>query len=142
MKNCNWPSLAVDNNGTVHVAWNDATSHDDSGDDYDIFYKKKSHNGNWATTEIVSTESKSDSYWSSLAVDSNGTVHISWWDDEGGGHWVTYYKQKYCENGKTENETNDNNTKDDSKNEIPGFDFIIIICAMSLFFIFEQKRNA
>ena len=40
----------------------------------------------WNTTEVVSTESTSDSVIPSLAVDSSGTVHIAWQDstDYGG----------------------------------------------------------
>lgn len=34
----------------------------------------------WKTTEVVSTESTSDSYIPSLAVGSDGTVHITWND--------------------------------------------------------------
>jgi len=36
-----FPSLAVDADGTVHVAWDDATDYDGAGTDLDIFYKKK-----------------------------------------------------------------------------------------------------
>jgi len=33
--------IKVDDEGTVHVAWKDHTDFLDSGDDWDIFYKKK-----------------------------------------------------------------------------------------------------
>ena len=31
----------------------------------------------WTTTEVVSTESTADSWWTSLAVDTLGNVHIA-----------------------------------------------------------------
>lgn len=34
----------------------------------------------WSTTEVVSTESKMDSWFPSLSVDSIGTVHIVWYE--------------------------------------------------------------
>ena len=34
----------------------------------------------WSTTEVVSTESTTNSYYPSLAVDAVGNVHIAWED--------------------------------------------------------------
>ena len=34
------PTIAVDDAGNVHIAWEDWTNYSDSGTDYDIFYKR------------------------------------------------------------------------------------------------------
>jgi len=80
------PSLWVDGEGTVHVAWDDGTDYGGSGSDDDIFYKCKPAGGSWSMTEVVSTESTNDSWWPSLMVGGDGTVHVSWMDltDYGG----------------------------------------------------------
>jgi hypothetical protein len=92
------PSLWVDGEGTVHVAWDDGTEYGGSGSDDDIFYKCKPAGGSWSTTEVVSTESTSDSWWPSLTVGGDGTVHVSWMDltDYGGsgGDRDIFYKYK------------------------------------------------
>jgi fibronectin type 3 domain-containing protein len=47
----------------------------------DIFYKRwDASTTSWTTTEVVSTESTSDSALPSLAVDVAGHVHITWYD--------------------------------------------------------------
>jgi hypothetical protein len=59
----------------------DDTNYGGSGSEYDIFYKSKPSGGSWSTTEVVSTESTMKSYRPSLAVASDGTLHVVW-DDE------------------------------------------------------------
>jgi len=80
------PSLMVDSDGTVHVAWDDGTEYGGSGSDDDIFYKYKLNGSSWITTEVVSTESTDNSWWPSLMVDVDDTVHVTWqdWTDYGG----------------------------------------------------------
>ncbi len=92
------PSLAVDSIGTVHVTWEDWADISGSGNDWDIFYKCKPSGGNWSTAELVSTESIFESWFSSLSVDSNGTLHVTWqdWTDisGSGNDWDIFYKCK------------------------------------------------
>ena len=77
-----FPSLAVDSAGDIHVAWNDYTDYTGSGTDEDIFYKRWDASFSaWITTEVVSTESTSNSRFPSLSVDSTGNVHIAWEDN-------------------------------------------------------------
>ncbi|MGD8544973.1 MAG: pectinesterase family protein, partial [Candidatus Bathyarchaeota archaeon] len=92
------PSLAVDPNGNIHIAWDDTTDYVGSGSDPDIFYKRYEIGppGGWNTTEVVSTESTLASYDSSLDVDLRGRVHIAWEDqtDLGcGSDWDIFYKK-------------------------------------------------
>nr|MDO8085029.1 hypothetical protein [Candidatus Sigynarchaeum springense] len=80
--NSQYPSLAVDAGGNVHVTWEDYTNYAGSGTDWDIFYKCKSTGGAWpAETEVISTESTSNSYNPSLMVDAGGNVHATWQDN-------------------------------------------------------------
>ena len=75
------PSLAVDINGRVHIAWADYTNYNGCGPDSDIFYKCKT-GGSWpTTTELVSTESDREAQYPSLAWDKyTDTVHVAWMD--------------------------------------------------------------
>ena len=91
------PSLAVDSDGNVHIAWDDQTAYAGAGGDYDIFYKRwNTSTSSWTTTEVVSTESTSLSAEPSLAVDPDGNVHIAWYDDTiylgAGGDRDIFYK--------------------------------------------------
>ncbi len=82
----NSPSLDVDSDGAVHIAWEDGTDYGSSGADYDIFYRKFVPDTGWTTSvEVVSTESTDDSRSPSLDVGPDGTVHIAWHDDKGYG---------------------------------------------------------
>ncbi|MFX0098492.1 MAG: PKD domain-containing protein [Candidatus Hodarchaeota archaeon] len=75
------PSIAVDGSGNVHVAWGDSSNYSSSGDDYDILYKRWNETaGSWTTTEVVSTESTSNSDLPSIAADGSGNVHVTWED--------------------------------------------------------------
>ncbi|MFX1555243.1 MAG: PKD domain-containing protein [Promethearchaeota archaeon] len=82
----------------MHVAWEDKTNYSGAGNDVDIFYKYKNNGGSWSTTEVVSTESTEDSWYSSLMVDSDGVVHVAWNDDTGyggaGSDTDIFYKYK------------------------------------------------
>ncbi len=92
-----YASIDVDSDQNIHIAWNDDTNIGGAGTDEDIFYKKwNSSISAWTTTEIVSTESTSDSYRASLVVDSNHNAHIAWFDltnyNGAGGDYDIFYK--------------------------------------------------
>ncbi|NVM52865.1 MAG: hypothetical protein HWN66_04115, partial [Candidatus Helarchaeota archaeon] len=77
----NHPTIAVDGEGNVHVAWYEKTNYSGAGTDYDIFYKCRNATlGTWTTTEVVSTESTAHSRHPKIAVDGKGHVHVIWWD--------------------------------------------------------------
>ncbi len=74
-------SLAVDTLGDVYISWYDWTDYAGSGADIDIFYKRwEVSTSSWTTTEVVSTESTNHSVHPSLAVDTDGNIHIAWYD--------------------------------------------------------------
>jgi len=75
------PAIAVDSSGNIFMAWLDYTNYGGSGIDIDIFFKFwNASTKSWALTEVVSTESTSDSYYPDLAIDDSGNVHIVWQD--------------------------------------------------------------
>ncbi len=59
--------------------------------------------GNSSTTEVVSTESNDTSYEPSLAVASDGNIHIAWMDDTdfigAGADWDIFYKWSVAGSG-------------------------------------------
>jgi len=75
-----YPSIATDTKGNVHVAWEDYTNLD--GDSYyDIFYKNwNATTGSWTVTKVISSQSTYSAYKPSIAVDGLGNVHITWYD--------------------------------------------------------------
>ncbi len=75
-----YPSLAVDSKCNVHVTWT-GTDLGGTMNDYQIYYKRWNASSLvWTSTELVSSESTSYSAFSSLVVDTEGNIHISWMD--------------------------------------------------------------
>ena len=76
-----YPSLAVDSEDNIHIAWFDYTDYLGSGTDSDIFYKFwNTSSSSWTITEVVSTESTDYSLLPVLAVDITGNIYIAWTD--------------------------------------------------------------
>ena len=79
--NSSYPTIAVEGAGNVHVTWEDYTNYGGSGTDVDIFYKRwNATSSTWTTTEVVSTESTSNSSYPTIAVEGAGNVHVTWED--------------------------------------------------------------
>jgi hypothetical protein len=74
------PSLDVDADGIVHIAWYDDSDHAGSEDDPDIFYRQYGLESGWSEIQVISGESTGNSRNPSLGVASDGTVHIAWED--------------------------------------------------------------
>ena len=73
------PDIAVDAQGNLHVVWNDLSDFNGSGSDMDVFYRLwNATTDAWTITQVLSNESTSISGLQSLAVDSNGTIHVVW----------------------------------------------------------------
>ena len=139
INNCNWPSLAVDKNQTVHIVWSELS---DSTRNDEIFYKKKTKDGSWTKAELVSSESKSNSYFPSIAVDIYGIVHVSWWD-EPFDNAVVYYKEKYPEFDQSsvgDGDADDNSGSiDDESTKTPGFEFVLFICTLAIVYLYKRR---
>ena len=124
----NWPSLELGLNNSLHVSWADRTNFENTDNDYDIIYKYKYPNQTWSPLEVVSTESTFESNWPSFAINTNGTIHMSWWDDINGS-WVIYYTER--DNIYDTYQTNNNNY--DTVTD--GFETLILLASLTLFSI-------
>ena len=72
------PSMTIDKEGIIHIAWSDETNYESSGTDWDIFYKYSApYLSTWTSTEVISVESNNWSTYPSIAADYEGTVHIT-----------------------------------------------------------------
>jgi len=91
--NTTYCSIATDSADAVHVVWEDETNYMGCGSDKDIFYKMKPKGGTWTSTEVVSSESSTESSLASIAVESDGTVHVTW-DEYTETTVDVYYKMK------------------------------------------------
>ena len=112
------PVITMNGSGHVHVAWWDETNYSGSGEDDDIFYKRWNATiGTWPLTEVVSTESTSDSRHPTITVDGSGDLHIVWDDYTSGTDWDIFYKRWNATTGNwtttevvsTESTSNSNN---------------------------------
>jgi hypothetical protein len=75
-----YPSLAVETDGTVHVVWVEAMFHSIYWTD-EIYYNMRSPDGKWSIPEIISTKRLFVfSMFPSIVIGSDGTVHIAWID--------------------------------------------------------------
>lgn len=80
---CERPSLAVDLNNNVHVAW--LTSNH-------VYYRMKPSDESWLPVETVWVGEPYDK--PSMAIDREGNVHISWADKSFGSQDRICYKEK------------------------------------------------
>ena len=87
----NFPAIAVDSTGALHVVWRDWT---DGwwGTDAEIMYAKYSTCGIWLNYTIISDDTTQwntgDSDEPAIAVDTTGNVHVVW-QDLTSGWWET-----------------------------------------------------
>lgn len=73
------PKIAVHQDGTVHVIWETRSDMLGAGDDIDVFHRVKI-NGDWTSTQLVTTESTKESTMASIALDEQGNAHVVWRD--------------------------------------------------------------
>lgn len=90
-------NMAIDSHDNLHIVWHDHSNYAGSGGDGDIFYKHwNAATANWATTEVISTDSAWLSYTPKIAIDSHDNLHVVWYDytdyDSSGIDWDIFYK--------------------------------------------------
>ncbi|MFX0135834.1 MAG: hypothetical protein ACFFDN_19480, partial [Candidatus Hodarchaeota archaeon] len=84
-----YPSIAIDNNGTMYVVWQDETD-GEWGTDIEIMYVNNNGSG-WSNATVISDVYRwnDDISWNpSVAVDNNNYLHVVWGDDTN-GEWGT-----------------------------------------------------
>lgn len=81
------PTLTIDSEGTLQLAWEDDTS-----GDYDIRYSSKTKEGSWTESENVSLDPGKDAN-ARLVVDSQGNLYMAWNNETpvGSGKWEIYF---------------------------------------------------
>ena len=86
-----WPSIAIDGEDNVHVVWHGVGW--GSNPSYEnIQYRKRTSSG-WQAQEAV-TDKDNTQCFSSIAVDSEGNIHIAWCG-KGWGSNPDYYNIQY-----------------------------------------------
>jgi len=84
--NAEYPAIAVDSLGALHVVWQD-----DTPGKAEIYYKRSEDGGpTWSAAKRL-TWTSGDSYASSIAIDSHNGIHVVWYDDTTGNNEI-YYK--------------------------------------------------
>ncbi|MHA1384334.1 MAG: CARDB domain-containing protein, partial [Candidatus Helarchaeota archaeon] len=88
-----WADIAVDNNGVIHVVWEDHTV-GEWGTDYEIMYTNYTATG-WSNATVISDDSTGwndgNSERPRIAVDNNGIIYVAWFDRTV-GEWGTDYE--------------------------------------------------
>jgi len=104
-----YPVVSV-NGDNIHVVW-----YDHRDENWEIYYKRSTDNGeNWSS-DVRLTNNSSYSYWPTIAVNGDN-IHVVWHDDRNGNYEI-YYKTS-TDNG--ENWSSDVRlTNDDSTSEHP-----------------------
>ena len=87
------PSITVDSSGNVHIAW-----HDKRSGYNEIYYTKLSNSGATLVDDTQLTYVGNYCWYSSIAVDSSGNVHIAWSDKRSG---IQIYYTKLDNDGNT-----------------------------------------
>ncbi len=85
------PNIAISENGTLHVVWEDDTD-GKWGTDTEIMYASYTMSKGWSNATVISDNSSNwnngDSEEASIAVDNSGNVHVAW-RDKTNGTWGT-----------------------------------------------------
>jgi hypothetical protein len=96
--------IDCENDGKIHIVWNDYADMKDSGSDIDIFYCYYDPSlSTWLEPEVVSTVSTMSSSQATVNVDVEGDIHILWHDTvpyggSGSDYDVLYVKKDVSTN--------------------------------------------
>ncbi len=77
------PSIALDSDGNIHVAWHDLTD-GPWGTDTEIMYVNHSSSAGWSNATVISDDgtnwNNDESISPSIAIDNGGNIHVVWHD--------------------------------------------------------------
>lgn len=80
------PTIAVEQDGTVHLAWQDSRA-----GDWDIYYARSTDAGDTFGANLrVNEETRSQQVDPVIGVDGRGHVHVAWADDRSAA-WAVYH---------------------------------------------------
>ncbi|MCA9941281.1 MAG: exo-alpha-sialidase [Anaerolineales bacterium] len=85
-EDANWPEMAIDAGGTLHVAWHEAPFLGDG----DIYYVSRAPGGPWSAPTNISHRPTTPSEYVDIAVDGSGVVHVVWDDGSYDGQEIYY----------------------------------------------------
>jgi len=75
------PCIAVDSSGFAYIVYEDDSDILEAGNDIDIFYNFKDPiSGLWSITQLISSESTSNSYMAAITLGNGGMIHVVWYD--------------------------------------------------------------
>ncbi|MHA1515614.1 MAG: hypothetical protein ACTSPF_08775, partial [Candidatus Heimdallarchaeaceae archaeon] len=73
------PSLDIDSEGNIYIAWNDYSDYNSSDIDADIFYKCWDVDSeSWNSTTVLTTYSVDMSWDPCISIDESDVIHIVW----------------------------------------------------------------
>ncbi len=85
-----FPSIAIDTDGNVHVVWRDVTD-GEWGTDWEIMYVNQTDAG-WSNATVISDDvtgwNNNTSWYPRIAIDHFKNVHVVW-EDSTDGEWGT-----------------------------------------------------
>ncbi|MFX1452430.1 MAG: hypothetical protein ACFFCM_16440 [Promethearchaeota archaeon] len=96
-----FPSIATDNKGFIHVVWEDSTdSLGEWGTDDEIMYTRYTSKG-WSNATVISDDytmwNDGASGTPDITTDNKGVVHVVWYDStDSPGEWGTDDEIMYC----------------------------------------------
>jgi hypothetical protein len=95
-----WPSMDIDNNDNIYIAWTDRRN---GSNDYDIYFTKSTDSGLSFEPNVKVNEDIGGVRQTcpSLAVDDGSNVHIVWRDFRNGGLNDDIYYARSIDSGKT-----------------------------------------
>ena len=81
------PAVAIDSNKRIHVVW-----HDDTPGNYEIYYIRSTNGGlTWSAVNRLTWNAGSSSD-PIIAIDSENSIHVVWYDETSGNPEVNYKK--------------------------------------------------
>lgn len=82
--NSEFPSIAIDSSGVLHVVWRDDSAGFATGVNPDIAYSKSTDDGATWSAPLNLSSNAGTSSGAGIASGSSGRLYVTWWDDSPG----------------------------------------------------------
>jgi hypothetical protein len=116
------PILDINNQGISYLVYTSSANYIENDNDVDVFYEKRSSSGDWSSPQIISTNFNIYCDTPSMVLDSNGMLHVTWYNH--GLHVINY---------RYETDNIYSSTKESTKDENSFFWIIVIILFTIIF---------